>query len=174
MANISEKLAYAAKSLGICAPGFARIFKTGEQADPVRALLDYYVEGIDFCLSNEFPGIGILKEYAEVCSEYGIYVDAAGLQLQDPKRLVCLGATSGAASFAQYAVGEVYAKHQSQLTIVARNNTFISVDMFDESRVTVMASENAKVCVHRYGGHLITESAGASVIKVIDKHKTTY
>lgn len=174
MERFIEKLAYEAKARGICGPGFARIFKAGQAADPIRALLDYYVEGIDFCLSNEFPGNGLLREYADVCREYGIYVDAAGLDLQEPKRLVSLGATSGAASFAHYAVGEVYAKHQSDLIITADNNAFISVDMFDESRVTVKAFGNAKVCVHRYGGHLETESAGASVIKVIDKQKTTY
>lgn len=169
--TFNEKIALEAKRCGICREWYGKILN----ASGIEDLLKLYVDGIDFCLSNEFPGNGILKEFGgDLCQQYGIHVDRQNVELQNPRKLVALGTTSGTATFREYAVGEVFAKHSAQLKLSAQNNAFVVIDMFDESRVTVSAFGNAKVCVHKYGGELITESADSAVIKVIDKHKTTY
>lgn len=169
--TFNEKIALEAKRCGICREWYGKILN----ASGIKDLLQLYVDGIDFCLSNEFPGNGMLKEFgADLCPEYGIFVDRQNVELQNPRKLVALGTTSAAATFREYAVGEVFAKHSAEVNVSAQNNSFVVIDMFDESRLTVKAFGNAKVCIHKYGGSLSTESAQSAVIKVIDKHKTTY
>lgn len=169
--RFNEKLAEEAKRAGICREWYGKIL----QAADIPQLLALYVSGIDFCLSNEYPNNRILKEYGgEYLPAFGIYVDEENAELQNPRRLIALGTTRAAATFREYAMGEVFAKHSAEVAVSAQNNSFVVIDMFDESRVTVKTFGNAKVCIHQYGGTLSTESAQSAVIKVIDKHKTTY
>ena len=48
------------------------------------------------------------------------------------------------------------------------------IDMFDDSKLHVIASADSKVCVNHYGGTLKTESSERAVIKIIEKYKKTY
>lgn len=171
----NKKLAEEAAKHGICEDWFNDLLTTEDKGK----LLKMYLKGIDFCLSNEYPSIPFIKKhFVGVMEEYGVFLDNT-INTENSRYIVALGACKGIASYNSYEVGQVFVKHEGKLTIKANCNSFVMVDMFDNSEVEVIASENAKVCVNQYGGSLTTTTEdetglGNSIIKIIRKHSKTY
>ena len=65
-------------------------------------------------------------------------------------------------------------RHESDLTITVEDNAFVMIDMFDDSKLSIVARDRSRVCINHYGGDLLHQSKGLSVIKVIEKKKKTY
>lgn len=145
-----------------------------------RQLLDMYLRGIDFCLLHEYPGMDILKRYQAEAQAAGIFVDCDGMRRRNPRKTVCLGATAGLVTFDDNHVGSLYIKHDSTITLTARDNAFVMVDLFDKASLVVEAWDDAKICVNVYaedgtpGPMLDTKTGGDARIKVINKHKKSY
>lgn len=136
-----------------------------------------FLAGIDFCLSNEYPPLPLIKRYfAGDMEPYGIFLDDR-IAARNAEHVVAFGACTGAAEYTGFAVGQVFVKHTGKLTIAASGNAFVMVDIFDEAQVEIQATDNAKVCVNQYGGSVATKTddgAGKAVIKVIRKQSKTY
>lgn len=171
--KLNKKLALEAKKHNICEDWFNDLLHTENK----EKLIKMYLDGIDFCLSNEYPPRPFIKEhFGGIMEAYGIFLDDE-INAENFRHVVALGSCQGSANYNSYEVGQVFVKHESKLTIKASGNSFVMVDMFDESEVEVIASENAKVCVNHYGGELTTTTdsePGNAIIKVIRKHSKTY
>lgn len=173
--KLNKKLALEAKKHNICEDWFNDLLHTENKDN----LIKMYLEGIDFCLSNEYPSLSFIKEnFVGVMEKYGIFLDG-GINTINSRHVVALGSCIGSAEYTGFEVGQVFVKHGSKLTVRASGNTFVMVDMFDESEVEVMATDNAKICVNHYGGNLTTTTedetnSGNSIVKVIRKHSKTY
>lgn len=170
--KLNKELALEAKRNGICSEWFNRLLNTEDKGE----LIKMYLEGIDFCLSNEYPSNAYIREnFVGTCEAYGVFLDEP-INALNSRQVVALGACEGSAEYTAYSVGQVFIKHDSKLQIVASGNAFVMVDVFDNTEVTVTAKENAKVCVNQYGGSITTEtgSEGNAVIKVIRKTSKTY
>ena len=173
--KLNRELAEMAKKNGICEDWYKELRTT----EDIGKLLKMYLNGIDFCLSNEYPPLPFIrKHFVGTMEAFGIFLDEK-ITARNSKYVVALGSCTGEAEYTDFAVGEVFVKHSSKLTIKASGNAFVMVDVFDETEVEVIASGNAKVCVNQYGGNLTTTTedetgSGKSVIKVIHKQTKTY
>lgn len=171
--EINKELALEAKKHNICEDWFNDLLHT----DNKERLIKMYLEGIDFCLSNEYPSLSFIKQnFVGVMEKYGIFLDGV-INTTNSRYVVALGSCNGSAEYIDFGVGQVFVKHESKLTVKASGNSFVMIDMFDESEVEVIATENAKICVNHYGGNLTTTTdsdTGNAIIKVIRKHSKTY
>lgn len=170
--NLGKRIAIAGRKKGLCESWQAKLAELSKQED----LLRLYLEGIDFCLSEDFPSPRFLKEQADepLLESFGIYIDREGIRAENHAKVVCLGGTTGSVRGKDFEVSEIFIKHRSSIEIKAQGNSFIMVDMFDDSVLSVQASGNAKVCINRYGGALQYTERGDAKIKIIEKSKKTY
>jgi hypothetical protein len=170
MKKIGIELAKLAKEKGICDEWFVDLKKT----EDIDKLLDMYLRGIDFCLSNEFPSNQFIKEnFVGKMEAFGVHLDE-DLKEKNTKKLVALGGCTGEVVYNGYSTGEIFLKHDSFLNLTALDNSFVMIDMFDKSTLTVIASDNSKVCINHYGGEFEIIKKGNAVVKIIEKHKKTY
>lgn len=168
--KIGKELANAAKKKGICKEWFNNM----KGLDDKEALIEMYVKGIDFCLANDFPSNDYIRtNFAGKMEAYGVHLDEF-LNTVNDRRVVALGNCLGRIEVNRFGVSEVFVKHESDLVIVAKDNSFVMIDMFDSTKLKVIASEDAKVCINHYGGDLITEKSDDAIVKVIQKNKKTY
>lgn len=170
--SVAKELAKEAKRKGICKQWHNDLKKLG---DNKRAMLQMYIKGIDFCLMNDFPSNEYIRaNFKGTMEDFGVFLDDHNLNITNFSKCVALGTTSGVVTITGFNVCEVFTKHHSNITIEAKDNAFIVVDVFDESFLTVHAHDRAKVCVNKYGGLVEYESEDGAMVKVIEKHKKTY
>ena len=168
--KLNKELAYEAKRNGICSEWFNRLLHTEDKGEMVKM----YLEGIDFCLSNNYPSNEFIrKNFVGFCEKYGVFLDDTinGVNLRN---IVALGTCEGSVEYNSFEVGQVFIKNQSKLTVKASGNAFVMVDTFDEGELTIEATDNAKVCINQHGGNVESVTSGKAVIKVIRKHSKTY
>lgn len=168
--EVNKRLARDAKKKGICEEWFARLVETKDKGE----LIKMYLKGIDFCLSNEYPSNEFIRQhFVGTCEAFGVFLDEP-ITAENFQHVVALGDCEGAATYDGWNVGQVFLKHRSRLKVLATGNSFVVVDVFDETAVEVEARDNAKVCVNHYGGNITTATGGKAVIKVIRKQSKTY
>lgn len=168
--KLNNKLAEMAQKAGICEEWFTRLIYTEDK----DKLIKMYLEGIDFCLSNEYPDNEFIRRhFVGTCEAYGIFLDEP-IAVLNSAHVVTLGRCMGTAEYTDFTVGEVFVKHASKLAINASGNAFVMVDVFDDAEVEVTATDNAKVCVNQYGGNISEKKDGNAVIKIIRKQTKTY
>lgn len=168
--KLSKELAKQAKVKGICAPWHAQLLTL----DDKDAMLDMYLKGIDFCLANDFPSNDFIRENFKGSMEHkGIFLDET-INVANMPKCVCLGTTTGRIIVNVYEVCEIFAKHDAALNVVARDNAFVMIDVFDDAVVNIHASDRAKVCVNHYGGEIKKIITDDAVVKIREKNKKTY
>lgn len=169
MNTVAKELAWQAKAKGICQEWHKELIGLTDK----RAMVDMYIRGIDFCLANDFPSNDYIRAtFKGVMEDKGVFLDDK-VNLANVRYCVALGTTQGEVRVTGYKVCEVFAKHQSSLHVIAEDNAFVEIDMFDDSVVSVTSAAKAKVHVNRYGGTLSIVQSGGGV-KVIEKNKKTY
>jgi hypothetical protein len=170
--NISKELAKQAKQLGICKEWHNELKKLSDK----REMAEMYIKGIDFCLSNDYPNNKyICANFGEIMHDFGIFVDDT-IELKNPERCIALGNTTGNIEIDSYSVCEVFVKHYAELTIKAKDNAFVVIDMFDNSVVNIAAENRARICINKYLGSEIRGhiQLDFSVIKINEKNKKSY
>jgi hypothetical protein len=169
MKNISKELAKQAKQKGICKEWHRQLKTLNDK----REMVKMYIKGIDFCLSNDYPSNKyIVENFGEIIHEFGIFVDGE-VDLKNHERCIALGKTKGHIETNEYNVCEVFVKHNSELTIVAKDSSFVMVDIFDNSIIHVQAQDNAKIIVNKYIGAAVEGriQLDNSRIKINEKNK---
>lgn len=170
MNTIAKELAKQAKSKGICEDWYKQLKALTDK----RAMIDMYIRGIDFCLSNDYPSNDYIRaNFKGIMEDKGVFLDD-NVSLVNFRRCVALGKTKGNVKATCYKVCEVFAKHESNLNIIVEDNAFVEIDMFDNSVVSVTSAGKAKVHINHYGGTLTFDEREESIIKVVEKNKKTY
>lgn len=165
MNEVTKHLAKAARANGICTPWLNELKTTNDK----DALVDMYVRGLDFCLAHDYPSNDFIREHFKgIMEKHGVFLDDA-IDLQNQCKCIALGETTGRIVADGYSVVEVWAKHQSSLNIVARDNAFVMVDVYDDAVVNVLANDRAKVCVNRHGGKVLHNTTDDAVVKIREK-----
>lgn len=171
--KVAKELAKQAKKLNICTEWHNAM----KVMDNKKALLEMYIKGLDFCLSNDYPSNEyIRKNFKGEMEEFGVFLDDS-IELTNNKRCIALGDTKGRVEANEYSVCEVYVKHDSALTIIAKDNAFVMIDIFDNAVIHIHAQDQAKVCINRYGGKVVQnpiDKDHSAMVKIIEKHKKTY
>lgn len=170
MINVNE-LSILAREAGICEEWGDRLLSVMS----VDQLLEMYVRGIDFCLSENFPTKEYLVKHAEgKLGEYGIYVNA-NMSSVNGRFLVLLGDSAGAIRIDGHEVSQVFVKHNSKAKLSVEGNAFVVVDCFDDSIVEIGAVGDSKVLVNVYRNAKVEfESNDKAYVKVVKKGKDTY
>ncbi len=169
--NLAKTLAKEAKRKGICESWHARLMKLESK----QAMVSMYVKGIDFCLSNDYPSNDFIRaNFKGSMEDFGVFLDD-NINTTNFPRCVALGATHGRVEVSSYNVCEVFAKHQSNIEVIAKGNAFVEIDIFDDATLTISAQDRAKVHINRYGGTINTNpTQGSAIVKIVEKHKKTY
>lgn len=170
MKNIQILLSEA-QSNGICSDWAEMIAKAKNRAQ----LLQMYIDGIDFCLSTDFPSKDYLKRNGKgLLQKFGIWIDEI-LQIENPAKLVLLGGCSAKVSVSDYAISQIFIKHTSGATVTVADHAFAVIDVFDNCVLSITAGQESKVLVNVYGNAKIGQkSTDNARIKVVHKHKNTY
>ena len=72
--EVNKRLARDAKKKGICEEWYGRLIDTKGKDE----LIKMYLEGIDFCLSNEYPSNEFIRQhFVGTCEAYGVFLDQA-------------------------------------------------------------------------------------------------
>lgn len=173
MSKLSKELTKQALAAG--AKKDCSIYQKLQAAESRSDLVQTYLDGIDFCLSNDFPSNDFIrKHFTGAMEQHNVYLDNF-VTLVDPKQVVALGNTSGTVRIDEYNVCQAYIKHSSKLKIKAVDHSFVMIDVFDDASVEVEASGDAKVCVNRYGNSVVVfDEKDNSRVKIIEKNKRTY
>lgn len=165
--KIAKELAKIASRVGACENRHAELLGLTDKKDMIRM----YLDEIDFCMENDYPGNDILRKHFKGATEqYNIYLDDF-IMLINSKKVVALGETHGNIQFDEYAVGRVFLNHKSNVSIRVKDDAFVMIDIYGNANIQVEASDNAKVCINSYGGAIEKSEKGKAVIKVINKTK---
>ena len=68
-------------------------------------------------------------------------------------------------SYTDYAVGNVIVRHQSKVKIKASGNAKVFVNLIDEAKVEIEATENAEVIIYNYGPQTNYSNKGNVIVK---------
>lgn len=170
MSNLSNELAKQAKKKGICQDWYNDLRTTQDK----EKLLDLYIRGIDFCLSNDYPSNEYIRSnFVGIMGRHGIHLDE-NISIASERRVIALGKCYGNVETNNYDTCEVFVKHDSEIVVTANGNSFVMVDVFDNGRLSVTAHGNAKVCVNHYGGEIVYSKYENAQIKIREKNQKTY
>jgi hypothetical protein len=167
--KLNKELAKEAKEKGICEEWYKILRRTEDK----HALIKMFLNGIDFCISKDFPSPRLFQSVDGIRQQYGIFINEF-VQTENSKYVVALRRCTGSANYNGFSVGQIFVKHESKLSIKATDNVFIMIDIFDDSEIEVNASGNSKICINQYGGHIETVTDLNAVVKVIHKQSKVY
>lgn len=167
---LSKELARQAKAKGICTPWHKELLTLQDK----EAMVEMYLRGIDFCLSNNYPSNDFIRTHFKgVMEKHGVFLDD-NIKVENKPKCVCLGATCGRVEVNGFEVCEIFTKHNTELNVIAQDNAFVVIDVFDDSVVSIHASDRAKVCVNHYGGTINRNAMDDAIVKIREKNKKTY
>ena len=169
--KIGKKLARLAKKKGICKEWYKEL----QEIDNHDILIQKYLKGIDFCISNDFPSNDFIREnFSGKMESHGVCLDTM-FSIVNMRKVVALGASEGTIEVSSFNTCEIFVKHDSKVEIIVRDNAFAVVDLFDNSLVKVTASGSCKVLINKYIGSTVDVSvSGGAIYKINEKNKITY
>ncbi len=147
MSNLSETLKQQAVDLGLCKPWTEAWADNSDQQE----LIDKFVKGIDFCLERDWPSTEFIKANfdRELLNANLIFVDEYVDMDMAPSGIYILnGECYGRLSFAPWAAATVYLRHNSKVTVVASDFAKVFVRLYDAAEVEVEVGESAVVKVY--------------------------
>ena len=116
-------------------------------------LVQLYVKGIDFCISEDFPTLEFIREnFKGKCEEFGIFIDDEVSDLVDSPDVVLNGHCKAMLRYSGYTVARVFARHNSEAAVNVENNAIVTIDAFDDTNLVVAtAGSDTQVFVNLYG-----------------------
>ncbi|MGE9617100.1 MAG: hypothetical protein ACQPRJ_06115 [Solitalea-like symbiont of Acarus siro] len=136
-----------------------------------------YVQGIDFCINNNYPSLEFLRqEFKGKGEPYGLFIDETNLLLTNPKSVVLNGSCLASLNYDNYSVSRLYVRHDSKANITLIGNAILTIDAFDDSKLSVTVKDNSKAIIHLRGmaqAKTIKKDPQAG-IKIIQTSTNTY
>lgn len=172
--TLAEQLASDGWAKGLCDEWHRQLLGYTDKHDMVAM----YIRGLDFCLSNDYPSNDFIRtHFSGVAEEYGVYVDALGLALVNPRRIIALGSTSGKATISDCSVADVYLKGDSKIELEVYGDAVVTIDVFDRAELSVSVRDRASVYITRYQGankvHAKSHGDASRLVEVV-KPTSTY
>lgn len=148
----AEELKMMAVGLGACEEGL----KDWSQVPSDEELISRYVEHIRFCIKHDYPSRGYIKtNFSQaLLRENGIFIDE---KVEKVSTLKCIinGECSGCIEFDKYDVQSIYIRHESEIEIIAKDNSVVFVYLYDNAKAKVFAKNYAKICIFYFGGNIV-------------------
>lgn len=151
--RLSDKMKHEAVTLGLCAQWTAE-WHDGTSKDE---MVEKFVEGIDFCIQHDWPSVEVMKKsFGDVIHRHGVYADES-TSLENPPVAVFNGHCDASVRCRDYAVSNIYVRHKSKVRITAGGQSYVRVNLYDDSEATILCEGSAKCFVYHYGGRLTSE-----------------
>ena len=158
--NIGKEIAIDAKKYGLCAEWYKKMLTV----TTYKQLADMYFDGDDWSMEKDFPSLSILRQHKGAILPYGLVVDSTE-KFDNNFRIAFFGNSETEISYSDYAVGNVIVRHQSKVKIKASGSSKVFVNLIDEARVEIEATENAEVIVYNYGQQTNYSNKGNVIVK---------
>lgn len=157
----------------VCAPWLRSYLSHANSGDELARM---YVDGINWCINTGFPTIEDLKSRVplESLHDAGVWLDetigVAG------KKVVARGNSRGSLFYGDNQIANVYLLEGAAASIHAAGRSFVTVDIFADSRATVAVSGEAFALVQLFTGGTLErhEIAGSGRIKVVRRGTANY
>lgn len=158
--NVSDELKQKAISLGLCREW------TDAWGNPDRgALVEMFVEGIDFCIEHNYPSIEYIKKHFKgIAEEYGVYTDDSNVILKNPDIAILNGKCTAIITLDGYASRDIHVRHDSQAMITIEDSARAFIRVYDNAKVFVNNLGKNKVFVYKNGNAKI-ETSGDVLIR---------
>ena len=143
--NTSDILKRKAIELGLC-----KEWTDGWGNPKLEQLVEMYIEGIDFCIKNDYPSNEFIKKhFGKVAENYGVYVDA-NINLLNPDIVIAQGDTKGSVVLSEFASRDIYVRHNSDITIIIKDHSKAFIRVFDNAKVRVLNQDYGKAFIYKY------------------------
>lgn len=153
---------------GLCEPWQKKL----DTHKSIEGLVRLFVNGIDFCVEKDYPTLEFMREHFKGKSEpYGAFVDDDVPELKNCRNVVLNGHCRAFIEYDAYTVARVVARHTTEAAINVSEKAIVTIDAFDNSKLTVaVAGNGAKVFVNKYGDAQV-ECIGQGIeLKTINKN----
>lgn len=115
----------------------------------VQELVRLYIDGIDFCISHDYPSLDFLrKNFKKKSEKHGVYIDSEVKGLMNQNELVLNGDCKALLEYNGNAVARLWVRHGSVASINACGIANVSVDVYDDAKVYVAATKGAEISVY--------------------------
>lgn len=119
---------------------------TGKETLEQLVQLLFSPQGIEFCLTNNFPDLATLRKFKKYHPErLGVYIDCGTITLQEPQAAFLIGNTTATVKCQQTARKRLYLMHGANAHVEAGGFTVVRVEKDNNSQVTTNTSGNAKI-----------------------------
>ncbi len=104
------------------------------------------VQGLEFCMANNFPNMSTLRLFKPYNVEvYGVYIDAGEITLHNPKKAVLAGRTAATIVCDELANHNIYLMHHASALLTCNGWSVAKVEMTKGCSIVKNANENAVI-----------------------------
>jgi len=163
MSNINKQLTKDATRAGICAEWHKRMAETTDFGE----FMNMYYKGIDFCIKNKFPTLEYIRKNLKGKTEsYGGFIDEE-MRVESLKYSVARGTTRGTAVYKNFDVCRIFLFEDSEVEVHVSGNAFVMVDLYDNAKVSIIATDEGKATVMQHGGevNIINDNGKIKILK---------
>lgn len=119
---------------------------TGNETLEELVQLMFTPQGVEFCLTNNFPDLATLRKFKDTHPErLGVYIDCGEITLQEPQTAFLIGNTTATVKCRETARKRLYLMHGANAHVLAGGFTVVRVEKDDASQVTMQVKDNAKI-----------------------------
>ena len=162
--ELKKALAAEAKAAGICAEWHNYILNATNK----ERLVALYFGGFDFVEANDFPSEPLRREFDDIRRHFNVY-EAEPFNVKNPRRLVAYTGATGKANYTDYAVGQVWARSGSEVSITASERSYVTLDVAEGAKAHIKATGKSRVIVFLHGGTITQETTDNAVITIKEK-----
>lgn len=162
--ELNRMLRDRARMLGLC----DQWYDGWEKKETKQQLIEKYLRGIDFCIKHDYPNLDFIKANfpKDLLIVNGIFVDE-NVDASNLKTAVLLGQSKGGIIYNWQRCGNIYLRHNSDLTIEVTDGARVFIEIYEDSHLKVSADNYSKAFVYQHGGTVEAEGN----VTVRDKRK---
>ncbi len=149
--RISIELRNKARKFGLCDEWFNEWNETSSKQE----LIDKYIKGIDFALQHHYPSNQYIRDNfeLELLRKNNILVDDER-SLLNPRVAVILGNTKAKIRVNDLSRSVIYIRDNSVVDIIAKNNSFIIVHLFDNASTIIKTEDTPNILVLKHSKNI--------------------
>ena len=143
--RIGKEIALEAKKKGICGPWYKDML----MVTTFKHLAEMYFKGDDWAMEHDFPTLEMCRTYKGGILPYKMITDEkiAALNLREA---AFFGDCKVQYTVDGFNVSKINVRHNSELNIVAKDDSILFINLLDDAKVDIDVWDNAQVTVYCY------------------------
>ncbi len=144
-------------ALGLCAEFQAK------WSDESSYLVDMYKTGVTWCLANKYPSLVDMLLYDELLAENNVF-NSRLVDLFLNGDTYVFNDCSGKLEINDYNVARAYFGLNSNVKITAKDESYLYLDLYDNTNIQLVVEGNANVTAYCYGNSVVQILSGTAKI----------